>query len=63
MLKAELEKNELPALTKMYEVENAKLHEGLLDGMQWAELTEQRKLVIAIAVVIDAKTAKAQNLL
>ena len=57
MLRTELERKKLPELKQLYEQENQKLQELLLDGTPWEELTQQRKLVITLGAVIDAKQA------
>lgn len=57
MLRTELERKNLPELKQLYEQENQKLQELLLDGTPWEELTQQRKLVITLGAVIDAKQA------
>lgn len=57
MLKTELETRDLLELKELYRTENEKLQALLLDGMPWDELTEQRKMVIMLGSVIDAKQA------
>lgn len=55
MLHSDLEKMPIEELQQLYIKESNKLHQGLLDGVSWTELKDQRKVVSAIGVIIDLK--------
>ena len=63
MRKTELENLSLDQLKELYLEENKKLQSALLDGVGWKELTEQRKIVVTIGVVIDGKTDQEKKLM
>jgi hypothetical protein len=63
MEKTELENLDISCLIPLYQEQSKRLNQSLLDGTSWEELTDQRKYVTTIGVVIDAKKEAAKNAL
>jgi hypothetical protein len=51
----ELWSQDLDSLKQMYASESKKLVEALLQGADWEEVEDKRKLVTQLSVVIDRK--------
>lgn len=63
MKRAELKKLDTSELEALYLAESKRLYQALLDGTAWEELADQRKYVITIGVVIDARKQATKNAL
>ena len=53
--KEALHQKDIAELKQLFIEENAKLQQGLLDGMLWNDLMSLRKYITAIGVAIDVK--------